>query len=161
MSVDLSSDEDLIVGIMNLISIEEHLFFTHVKTGDDKYLAFLNDIRALRTSLLKRVVTNPEGETWCISKHLLASSMRLMEVGTKELKKGNGEDTKKLFAHAFDLISYFFAINLKGKLPPPEDNKAAITGIKGRIQNIFSKGSTSGFREELKKAMNCCDEDEK
>ncbi len=31
--LDLSSGEDLSVGIMNLISIEEHLFFTAQKTG--------------------------------------------------------------------------------------------------------------------------------
>ena len=32
--LDLSSDEDLSIGIMNLISIEEHLFFTGNKTGN-------------------------------------------------------------------------------------------------------------------------------
>ena len=31
--MDLSSDQDLSVALMNLISIEEHFFFTGVKTG--------------------------------------------------------------------------------------------------------------------------------
>ena len=30
---DLSSDQDLTIGIMNLISIEEHLMFSGAKTG--------------------------------------------------------------------------------------------------------------------------------
>ncbi len=36
--LDLSSDEDLSIGIMNLISMEEHFFFTYNKGGDEKYL---------------------------------------------------------------------------------------------------------------------------
>jgi len=32
-ALDLSSDQDLSIAIMNLISIEEHLFFTSQKTG--------------------------------------------------------------------------------------------------------------------------------
>ena len=43
--LDLSSDEDLSIGIMNLISIEEHLFFTANKTNKDKYYALLNEVR--------------------------------------------------------------------------------------------------------------------
>src|SRR5438105_652828 len=87
--LDLSSDEDLSIAIMNLISIEEHLFFTSQKTGKSSYLDLLNEVRLMRTDLLKRIITDYEGEVWCISKHLLASSMRVMEVGTKALKKGN------------------------------------------------------------------------
>ena len=33
-NLDLSSDEDLSIAVMNLISIEEHLFFSGGKTGD-------------------------------------------------------------------------------------------------------------------------------
>ena len=87
--LDLSSGEDLSVGIMNLISIEEHLFFTFNKTNDSKYIELLNEVRKMRTDLLKEIIKDYEGEVWCISKHLLAASMRIMEVGTKELKKGD------------------------------------------------------------------------
>ena len=83
--LDLSSDEDLSIGIMNLISIEEHLFFTANKTSRDKYYTLLNEIREIRKTLLKEIIKDYEGEVWCISKHLLAASMRLMEVGTKTL----------------------------------------------------------------------------
>ena len=82
---DLSSDEDLSIAIMNLISIEEHLFFTAEKTENPKYLDLLNQVREMRKELLQKIVKNPEGEIWCISKHLLAGTMRLEEVGTKAL----------------------------------------------------------------------------
>ena len=84
---DLSRDEDLSIAIMNLVSLEEHFYFTAMKTENGKYLDMLNSVRALRIELLKRMVKDPKGEEWCISKHLLATSMRLMEVGTKELSK--------------------------------------------------------------------------
>jgi len=84
--VDLSSSEDLSIAIMNLISIEEHLFFTAQKTEKPQYLDILNEVRGMRTGLLRKIIKDYEGEVWCISKHLLAASMRLMEVGTKEEK---------------------------------------------------------------------------
>ena len=51
---DLSSGEDLSVAIMNLISIEEHLFFTGSKTGNKEYLDILLQIRDMRKELLKK-----------------------------------------------------------------------------------------------------------
>ena len=111
--VDLSRDEDLSIALMNLISLEEHFYFTAMKTSNQKYLEMLNSIRNLRKNLLGKIVKNPEGEEWCISKHLLASSMRLIEVGTKELSKNNAEDANVFFKSAFDLYSLFFAINMK------------------------------------------------
>ena len=81
--LDLSSDEDLSIAVMNLISIEEHLFFSGGKTGNNKYYELLFQVREMRKTLLKKIIKNYEGEEWCISKHLLAGCMRLMEVGTK------------------------------------------------------------------------------
>ena len=51
--LDLSSDEDLSIAIMNLISMEEHFFFNYNKTGNEKYLDLLNEIREIRKSALK------------------------------------------------------------------------------------------------------------
>ncbi len=79
--LDLSSDEDLSIAVMNLISMEGHFFFTYSKTKDGKYLELLNQIREMRKSALKRIIKDYEGEVWCISKHLLAASMRFMELG--------------------------------------------------------------------------------
>ena len=112
-SLDLSSGEDLSIGIMNLISIEEHLFFTANKTNKANYYNLLNEIREIRKTLLKELIKDYEGEEWCISKHLLAASMRLMEVGTKALTNGEADKAKGLFEHSYRLYMMFWEINLK------------------------------------------------
>jgi len=119
--LDLSSDEDLSIGIMNLISIEEHLFFTANKTNKDSYYTLLNEVREMRKMLLKKIIRDYEGEVWCISKHLLAASMRLMEVGTKALTKGDTDKAKGLFNQSYRLFILFWEINLtKTDLPKAE-----------------------------------------
>ena len=85
---DLSSDQDLTIAIMNLISIEEHLVFSGAKTGKNSFYDLVQNIREMRKTLMQKVIPAYEGEVWCISKHLLASSMRLMEVGTPLLLIG-------------------------------------------------------------------------
>lgn len=110
--LDLSSDEDLSIAIMNLISIEEHLFFTANKTGKTKYFDLLNETREMRKELLKLIVKNPEGEVWCTSKHLLAASMRLFEVGTKAQTKGNKKEALSFFEKSYNLYNLFWGINL-------------------------------------------------
>ncbi len=112
-NLDLSSDEDLSIAIMNLISIEEHFFFTGAKTEKPEYFDLLNKTREIRKELLKKLVKEREGENYCISKHLLAASMRLMEVGTKYLSNGNKKEAEELFSKSYDLYSLFWGINLK------------------------------------------------
>jgi hypothetical protein len=158
--VDLSSSEDLSIAIMNLISIEEHLFFTAQKTEKPQYLDILNEVRGMRTELLKKIIKDYEGEVWCISKHLLAASMRLMEVGTKEEKKGNRKEAWELFKKSFRLYSLFWAINLKvvdiGDIPM-DDGDINFIGEK----EVKLKGTASPldkFAQIFKKAINCCKE---
>lgn len=111
--MDLSSDQDLSLAIMNLISIEEHLFFTGAKTGNTAYYDLINQVRDMRKSLLKKLIKEYEGEVWCISKHLLAAAMRLMEVGTKQLNRGNTQEAYQLFNQSFELYSLFWGLNMK------------------------------------------------
>lgn len=158
--LDLSSGEDLSVGIMNLISIEEHLFYTSQKTKDNKYLDLLNEVRVMRTELLKEIIKDYEGEVWCISKHLLAASMRVMEVGTKELKKGNKPKAQILFAKAYKLYTLFWGLNLaetKGKkVAAGKEDVINFSDDKGN-----GKGSVSIFSKIgsiINKALDCCRE---
>ncbi|MEK7478129.1 MAG: hypothetical protein AAB645_02060 [Patescibacteria group bacterium] len=111
--VDLSSEEDLSIAIMNLISLEEHFFFSGAKTGKNDYFDLLNETREIRKSLLAKMMDENEAESWCISKHLLAATMRLMEVGTKYYKDGNQEEAAKIYKQAFRLYSMFWALRLK------------------------------------------------
>lgn len=111
--MDLSSDQDLVIGIMNLISIEEHFFFTGAKTGKKEYYDLINEVREIRKTLLKKIIKEYEGEVWCISKHLLAASMRLMESGTKQLNIKNTEEAYSLFDNAYELYCLFWGLNMK------------------------------------------------
>lgn len=109
---DLSSDQDLTIAIMNLISIEEHLVFSGAKTGKNSFYDLIEDVRETRKKLMQKIIPSYEGEVWCISKHLLASSMRLMEVGTKQQSLGNKEQAYDLFNKAYDLYCLFWGLNM-------------------------------------------------
>ena len=109
---DLSSDQDLTIAIMNLISIEEHLVFSGAKTGKNSFYDLIEEVRELRKTLMQKVIPQYEGEVWCISKHLLASDMRLMEVGTKQQSLGHRDDADKLFNHAYELYCLFWGLNM-------------------------------------------------
>ena len=147
---DLSRDEDLSIALMNLISLEEHFYFTAMKTNNEKYLEMLNSIRNLRKNLLGKIVTNPQGEEWCISKHLLAASMRLIEVGTKELSKGSAKESNMFFTSAFNLYSLFFAINMK---------MVEIKNLEDNFEKEENKnGILSKFSAIIKKIVDCCRE---
>jgi hypothetical protein len=157
--LDLSSGEDLSIGIMNLISIEEHLFFSAQKTGKKGYLELLKEIRSMRTDLMKEIVKDYEGEVWCISKHLLAASMRLMEVGTKELKKGDKEKAGKMFQNSYKLYSLFWGLNTKmvnlGEVKRDIKDVYLVDEKAKKFEkvSIFSK-----LNDFVQKALDCCRE---
>ena len=151
--MDLSSDQDLSLAIMNLISIEEHFFFTAEKTGKDEYFDLLKEVREMRKSLLKKIIKEYEGEVWCISKHLLAASMRLMEVGTKQLGMDKKEEAKELFQKSYNLYGMFWALNMKLV------NTGDIKKIDENALNNHDKkpaGFTGKLRELVRKAIDCC-----
>lgn len=157
--MDLSSDQDLTIAIMNLISIEEHLFFSGAKTGKTQYYDLINEVREMRKELLKTIIQDYEGEVWCISKHLLAASMRVMEVGTKQLNIGNKEKAYDLFSKAYNLYSLFWGLNMK--LITPENikiNKSKNDGeIKDDPQDKSKKNLfMSKLGELVKKIIDCC-----
>jgi hypothetical protein len=111
--IDLSMEEDLAIAIMNLISLEEHLCFTGLKTGKDEYFGTLDEIREMRKTLLAKMIEKNEGETWCTCKHLLSATMRLIEVGTKLFSDGKKEEAKEMYGRAHKLFSIFWALRLK------------------------------------------------
>ena len=53
--LDLSSDQDLSIAIMNLVGIEEHFFFSGAKTGNTDYYDLINEVREMRKELLKKI----------------------------------------------------------------------------------------------------------
>ncbi len=174
---DLSSDQDLSIAIMNLISIEEHLVFSGAKTGKNSYFDLIQQIREMRKNLLQQIIPSYEGEVWCISKHLLASSMRLMEVGTKQQSLGRNEEAYKLFNSAYDLYCLFWGLNM-GMVESKdlkwletnvdEMNKlsekitAAMPELKSETvisETVEAENDNSTFakmKRMVRKAVNCC-----
>lgn len=165
--LDLSSDQDLSIAIMNLVSIEEHFFFTAEKTGKSEYFDLLQEVRKMRGELLRKIIKEYEGEVWCISKHLLAASMRLMEVGTKQQGMGNKTEAQELFHKAYDLYGMFWALNMK--LIGTNDVKEVggiesarnleIEKIPDQALNKHDKnptGFTGKLRELVRRAIDCC-----
>jgi hypothetical protein len=152
---DLSMEEDLSIAIMNLVSLEEHFYFTANKTGSDNYFDLLNETRSMRKELLARMIPEHEGETWCISKHLLATTMRLIEVGTKYWADGKKEDGKKVFQQAYKVYAMFWGLRLK-----LIDTK----GIKKINDNQLNKSDTSPsdkpweLEDIVNKLVDCCHE---
>lgn len=153
--LDLSSDEDLSVAIMNLVSIEEHFFFSGAKTGKENYFDLLNQVRQIRKELLAKLVKNvePGSELWCISKHLLAASMRLIEVGTKYYQERKKKEAEDLFSKAYQLWSLFFALNLKlidiGQVKKIDETQL-------NIHDKEKKGFWGKLGELVKKIIDCC-----
>ena len=143
--VDLSTEEDLSIAVMNLISLEEHFFFSGAKTGKDEYYNMLMEVREMRKVLLDRMIDKTEAESWCISKHLLATTMRLMEVGTKLQGDGKTEDAKQMFTFAYKVYNLFFGLRLK---------IISIPDIKNSLEN--EKPMT--FDDIMGKLVDCCKE---
>ena len=174
---DLSSDQDLTIAIMNLISIEEHLIFSGAKTGKTSFYDMVQDVRELRKNLMQKIIPAYEGEVWCISKHLLGSAYRLMEVGTKQQSMGNTEEAYDLFDKAYELYCLFWGLNMNAiNLKDVEWVKDAgvdVKEIQSHLDNLkianqdvkVSKSvvkaekkssKISKLKDAVKKAVNCC-----
>ena len=167
---DLSSDQDLTIAIMNLISIEEHLMFSGAKTGKHEYYDLINQVREMRKNAMLKIIPAYEGEVWCISKHLLAASMRVFEVGTKALSSGDTKTAYELFDQSYELYCMFWGLNMgilngektdKAKVAPktekqtpvPEKNKAVVAEP---VPTVKGKGGMSKLKSWVKNAVNCC-----
>ena len=110
----------------------------------------------MRKELLKKIVKDSEGEVWCISKHLLAASMRLEEVATKMLGQGKKKEAKYLFQKSFDLYSLFWGVNMK--LVNTDGIKKIDDGALDNKTRL--PAGRQGFMGKLgglvKKAVDCC-----
>lgn len=155
---DLSCDEDLSIAIMNLISIEEHFFFSGAKTGKTVYYDLIDQTRAIRKDLLKKLIKEYEGEVWCVSKHLLAASMRVMEVGTKQLSAGKKQEAYALFDQAYSLYSLFWGLVLNVVSPEQAkkfDGHDPQTNV-SRTGEPHKTNMLDSLKSLVHRAVNCC-----
>jgi len=150
---DLSADEDLSLALMNLISMEEHFFFSGAKSKDEKYFNLLDETRKMRIELMKKIERNPTYEDHCLMKHLLAASMRLMEVGTKKLSEGKKEEAYDLFEKSYNLYSLFWGINL-GMVNTKDIKKIDEDALNKHDKK--KKGIWGKLGELVQKIIDCC-----
>lgn len=144
--LDLSAFEDLSIGLMNLVSLEEHAYFSYIKTQDEMFLSILENVREMRKDLLKLIVKDDDGsEKWCMSKHFLASSMRLFEVGNRMLHEGKKEEANKFYRDSAELYFMFWKLNTEGI----NNKEIKIEINKEEKKSIFSS---------IKKLLECCKE---
>ena len=160
---DLSSDQDLTIAIMNLISIEEHLMFSGAKTGKTEFYDLINEVREMRKNAMLKIIPSYEGEVWCISKHLLAASMRVFEVGTKALAAGDKQTAYDLFDQSYGLYCMFWGLNMGMLTGDKKDVKtskkvapAKAAPIATPVAKSEEKGSMSKLKSWVRKAVNCC-----
>lgn len=140
--LDISILEDLSVGLMNLVSLEEHCFFSYAKTKDNKFLNMLDTVRELRKKLMLLIVKKDDSEKWCMSKHFLASSMRLFEIGNRLLHECKEKEAKEMYHDAAELYGMFWALNSGSE-------KVEISNGIEEKKGIFSS---------IKKFLECCNE---
>jgi hypothetical protein len=150
---DLSADEDLALAVMNLISMEEHLYFTAEKTGKNEYFDLLNQVREIRKKMMERLIVKPEGELWCFIKHTLSATMRLIEVGTKLQNQNKKDEAKEVFDLAYELFNIFWGIKL---------NIIKLENLKKEESEYreITEESKSGFslKKLIEKIIDCCKE---
>ena len=168
---DLSSDQDLTIAIMNLISIEEHLVFSGAKTSKTAFYDLIEEVREKRKNLMQKIIPSYEGEVWCISKHLLAAAMRLMEVGTKQQSLGNKETAYDLFNQAYELYCLFWGLNMNmlniADAKWIEDNvedvkkiaakvEAAVVPAEADKKSEAPQTALAKMKAFVRKAVDCC-----
>lgn len=150
---DLSMEEDLALAVMNLVSLEEHAFFTAAKTGKQKYLTLLEEARTLRGELMARMLDRTEGESWCMAKHILAATMRLIEVGTKLQRSGQHDVAEKTFRQAYALFGKFWELRLARHVAEVSSRRTA----ESPKDDDAAPWTADKILEEL---VDCCNEHE-
>ena len=125
------------------------------------------------------IIKSYKGEVWCISKHLLATCMRLMEVGTKALSAGKKDEAYMFFDKAYTMYTLFWGLNLNAldedeakkiikNINPKtlenidktkqENNQEKTQNKEENIKTDNKDSSFSKLKNFVSKAVNCCRE---
>ena len=107
-----------------------------------------------------KIIPAYEGEVWCISKHLLAASMRVFEVGTKALAAGDNQTAYDLFDQSYSLYCMFWGLNMglltgeKKDLKPSKKSAPIKAATPAQKQEV--KGGMGKLKSWVRNAVNCC-----
>lgn len=97
--LDLSSDQDLTIGLMNLLFIEDIL--------SDKNSDLFKMVSGVRGELMDRIVKKSDKNRQ-ISEQLLLESMQLMDAGDKS----DGVAAYQNYDSAYEKYSLFWGVNM-------------------------------------------------
>jgi len=108
---DIDRLQNVYWAAMNLLGIEEHIFFTAMKAENDDdrndWMAIHEKVRKMRSKLLKIMLEgHVEQESWCTAKHILGAAMRLHEAAYKY----EGELRKELTEYANFVYDLFYVM---------------------------------------------------
>lgn len=107
--LDLSSDQDLSIALMNLLAIEDIV-------GNNS--EFGAEIQDMRTELMSRIVP-PCDVRWPMAVDLLAGATRLMNDGFREMSRKNKQQAYDLFDRSYELYAMFWGLNM-GLIAPDD-----------------------------------------
>jgi hypothetical protein len=96
-ALDLSSDQDLTIGLMNLLFIEDY-----IASG-----ALHDMVADVRQKLMSRIVKKSD-KTYEVSAKLLLESIRCIESGNKK----HGKSAYELYDRAYEYYSMFWGLNM-------------------------------------------------
>lgn len=96
-ALDLSSDQDLTIGLMNLLYLEDY-------TQSGQLYEMIADLRG---RLMNKIVKKSD-KNRILSEKLLLESMRLIEMGNKQ----HGAHAYDLYNRAYEMYSMFWGLNM-------------------------------------------------
>lgn len=102
--LDLSSDQDLTLGLMNLIAIERVMGIC-----DKSDLCRM--VKDLRVSLMRRIVSEST-PVWDASIQILGDAMDLIQVANERLTVGDSGVAYAMYEDAYSLYSLFWGVNM-------------------------------------------------
>lgn len=131
-SKDVGLGEDWAYAIQNLISAEHHAIESWCQTKDRTFLEINEKVRHLRSNLMYHFTPENRGQTYCLTKHLLASAQALKELGNRFTEKGNDTLAEDLFKQSQEMEAIIILLNEFGEKKGEVEDKGFI--------NKFFKG---------------------
>jgi len=90
---DVGFIDDLVYGLKNIISAEDHTSLSFALSKDEKWLEATDILRKMRSKWMDVLVKKDNEMLWCVTKHLLAVSMSLEEISNRYISMGMKEQS--------------------------------------------------------------------
>lgn len=111
---DVGWIHDLIFGLQNLIASENHAIESFSSSKKEIWLELAEKIRKNRSKWMRIFIKKANDQRYCFSKHILASSMAMKELGNRYQTQGEKELAKECFEESADYEAMFILINQEG-----------------------------------------------